>query len=149
MPPAAQPPIDPAVLDKGRLALRDLPKFDRSGTWRSFAVEFSFWLDSYDAFRCGDDFIKKPLLKYFKGNALTMVTNHRPGSESYNAYPYFWQFVIFIQGIFAPEQESQLAKSEFKGYRQSAREDISSYSSTKCALFDVAYEQGVDFDTLF
>ena len=31
MPPAAQPPIDPAVLDKGRLALRDLPRFDRTG----------------------------------------------------------------------------------------------------------------------
>ena len=80
MPTAAQPPIDPAVLDKGRLALRDLPKFDRTGTWRSFTVEFSFWLDGYDAFRCGDDFTKKALFKCFKGNALTMVTNHRLGS---------------------------------------------------------------------
>ena len=93
--------------------------------------------------------MKKALLKCFKGNALTMVTNHRPGSETYNSHPYFWQYVIFIQGIFAPEQESQLAKSEFKSYEQSPRKDISSYFSTKCALFDVAYENGGDFDTLF
>ena len=112
MPPAAQPPIDPAVLDKGRLALRDLPKFDRSGTWRSFAVEFSFWLDSYDIFRCGDDFMKKALLKCFTGTASTMVSHYRHGSESYNAHPYFWQFAIFIQGIFAPEQESQLGRQK-------------------------------------
>ena len=44
MSPAAQPPIDPAVLDKGRLTLRHLPKFDRTGTWHSFAVELIFWL---------------------------------------------------------------------------------------------------------
>ena len=60
MPHAAQPPIDPAVLDKGRLALRDLPRYNRTGTWRSFAFKFSFCLDSYDAFRPGDDFMKKP-----------------------------------------------------------------------------------------
>ena len=149
MPPAAQPPIDPAVLDKGRLALRDLPRFDRTGTWRAFSNEFSFWLDSYDAYRCGDDFMKKALLKCFKGAALTLVTSHKAGSETYNAYPYFWQFALFIQGIFAPEQESQLAKSEFKSYKQSSKEDVSSYFSTKCALFDVAYDQGGDFDTLF
>ena len=46
MPPAAQPPIDPQVLDKGRLALKDLPKYNRLGTWRTFALEFSMWLDS-------------------------------------------------------------------------------------------------------
>ena len=54
-----------------------------------------------------------------------------------------------MQGIFAPEQESQLAKSEIKSYKQSPREDTSTYFSTKCALFDVAYENGGDFDSLF
>ena len=149
MPPAAQPPIDPAVIDKGCYALRDLPKFDRTGTWRSFAVEFSFWLDSYNIYRCGDDFMKKALLKCFRGTASTMVSHYRYGSEQYNAHPYFWQFAVFIQGIFAPEQESQLAKSEFKSYKQAPKEDVSTYFSTKCALFDVAYEQGGDFETLF
>ena len=34
MPPAAQPPIDQDVLDQGRLALRDLPRYDRTGTYK-------------------------------------------------------------------------------------------------------------------
>ena len=56
---------------------------------------------------------------------------------------------IHTSGILAPERESQLAKSELSSYRQSAREDVFSYLSTKYALFEVAYNNVGDFDTLF
>ena len=75
-------------MDKERLALKYLPKYDQTGTWRTFALEFSMWLESYDAYGCGDDFMKKALIKCFKGNALTMITNHHPGTATYNQqYP--------------------------------------------------------------
>jgi len=113
MPSAAQPPIDQQTLEDGRRALDDLPTYDGSGSWKVFAVEFSVWLDAYDIYRCGDDFMKKALLYCFKGNTLTLIANHRTGSQSYAKHPYFWQYAKFIQGLFAPEQEGQLTESVF------------------------------------
>ena len=45
--------------------------------------------------------------------------------------------------MFAPEAESQLAKEEYKNYKQKADQDITSYISTKRALHAMAFQNEV------
>ena len=96
----------------------------------------------------GDDFIKDAMVWSMRGQAMDMIHPHRSGSATYMNNVTWRAFARAIEHIFAPRAESQLAKQEFKTYKQGQTEDISSYLATKRALFDVAYTRNGPFDTL-
>ena len=63
----------------------------------------------------------------------------------------FDDYMNQIEALFSPPSESRLSKVDFKARVQSINEDVSSYFSSKCSLWEAAY--GVDarnthFDTL-
>ena len=128
---AAAELIDPQVLRDAQRSLASLPKYDRSGSWRTFLLEFFIWRDVNSIYDAGDQFIKK-------GPALEMMSSHRAASPTFKNNARWWRYCDAITQIFNPASESQLAKSEFAAYRQAPREDMSTYLSTKYALYDAA-----------
>ena len=133
----------------GKHALRGLPRYDRKIPWRTFVSEFKSWVEMNDVYLCGDEFIKNAMVGCMKGQAMDMVNAHRRGSPTYTNNQTWRQYAIAIEAIFSPPAESQLAKQEFKNYKQKAMEDVSSYLSTKRALYEIAYHrhgEGGNFD---
>jgi hypothetical protein len=139
----------PQELRDGRRALAGLPRYDRKKPWRTFVNEFISWLEMNDIYACGDDFIKKALVGAMIGQAQDMMVLHRSGTPTFNNSATWRRYAQAIERIFAPPSESQLAKQEFKNYKQRATEDVSSYLSNKRALHNVAYQDGAgNFDNL-
>ena len=134
---------DPQRLRDGRRALGGLPKYDRKKPWRTFCNEFRSWIEMNDLNACGHDFIKKAMVGAMVGQAQDMMVLHRTGTATFNNSPTWEAYAQAIQGIFAPEAESQLAKEEYKNYRQKCDQDISSYISTKRALHAMAFQNEV------
>ena len=82
-----------------------------------------------------------------RGQVQDMINLHR--QRTFENHLTWRDYAVAIEGIFAPPAESQLAKQEFKAYNQTPTEDISSYLSTKRALFEVAYpHNNGNFDSL-
>ena len=130
-------------LRDGRRALGGLPKYDRKKPWRTFTNEFRSWIEMNDLNACGHDFIKKALVGAMVGQAQDMMTLHRTGTPTFNNSATWEAYAQAIQGVFAPEAESQLAKEEYKNYKQKGDQDISSYISTKRALHSMAFQNEV------
>ena len=131
---------DPQRLRDGRRALAGLPKYDRKKPWRTFCNEFRSWIEMNDLNACGHDFIKKAMVGAMVGQAQDMMVLHRTGTPTFLNSPTWEDYALAIQGIFAPEAESQLAKEEYKNYKQKSDQDISSYISTKRALHQMAFQ---------
>ena len=132
---------DEDQMKMGRHALRGLPKYDRKTPWRTFIQEFRSWVEMNDLYFCGDTFLKNALIGAMKGQAMDMANLHRRGSTTYANARTWRDYVVALEKIFAPPAESQLAKEEFKNYKQKPMEDVSSYLATKRALWEVAYYQ--------
>ena len=138
-----------AQMRDGKHSVRSCPKYDRKVPWRQFVYEFKSWVETFDIEQCGDEFIKNTLVWAMKGQAQDMISCHRRGTETFRKNVTWLSYARAIESIFAPPAESQLAKQEFKAYRQRQTEDISSYLSTKRALHDVAYpNKNGNFDNL-
>ena len=88
-----------------------------------------------------ETFLKNALIGAMKGQAMDMANLHRRGSTTYANARTWRDYVVALEKIFAPPAESQLAKEEFKNYKQKPMEDVSSYLATKRALWEVAYYQ--------
>ena len=133
----------------GQNLVKLCPRYDRKVPWRQFVFEFSSWIETFDITACGDNFIKNTLVWAMKGQAQDMVHPHRQGSPTFIQNVTWREYAVAIERIFAPPAESQLAKSEFKAYKQRQTEDVSSYLSTKRALHEVAYPRNSGcFDNL-
>ena len=92
---------------------------------------------------CGHDFIKKAMVGAMMGQAQDMMVLHRTGTPTFVNNATWEAYAHAIQGVFAPEAESQLAKEEYKNYKQKSDQDISSYISTKRALHAMAFQNEV------
>ena len=136
------------TLQRGQKLVHQCPKYARKHPWRQYVCEFFSWVETFEIYECGDEFIKDTMVWSMKGQAMDMIHPHRAGSATYANNPTWRGYARAVEHIFAPKAESQLAKQEFKTYRQGQTEDISSYLATKRALFDVAYGQFGPFDTL-
>ena len=133
---------------RGQKVMNHCPKYARKRPWRQYVCEFHSWVECFSLYLVGDDFIKDAMVWSMRGQAMDMIHPHRSGSATYMNNVTWRAFARAIEHIFAPRAESQLAKQEFKTYRQGQTEDISSYLATKRALFDVAYTRNGPFDTL-
>ena len=63
----------------------------------------------------------------------------------------FDDYMHQIEALFSPPSESRLSKVDFKARVQSINEDVSSYFSSKCSLWEAAYgvnARDTHFDTL-
>ena len=133
----------------GQNMVKLCPKYDRKIPWRQFVYEFRSWVETFEIYNCGDEFIKNTLVWAMRGQAQDMINLHRQGTGTFANNLTWRDYAVAIEGIFAPPAESQLAKQEFKAYNQRPTEDISSYLSTKRALFEVAYpHNNGNFDSL-
>ena len=133
---------------RGQKVMNHCPKYARKRPWRQYVCEFHSWVECFSLYLVGDDFIKDAMVWSMRGQAMDMIHPHRSGSATYMNNVTWRAFARAIEHIFAPRAESQLAKQEFKTYKQGQTEDISSYLATKRALFDVAYTRNGPFDTL-
>jgi len=126
------------------------PKYNRTTPWRQFVFEFKSWIEAFNIIEAGDEFIKNAIVWAMRGQAQDMINLHREGTPTYTNNVTWRDYAAAIERIFAPRAESQLAKQEFKSYKQGNTEDISSYLATKRALHDVAYPNNTgNFDNLF
>ena len=133
----------------GQHMVKLCPKYDRKIPWPQFVYEFKSWVETFEIYHCGDAFIKNTLVWAMRGQAQDMINLHRQGTPTFINHVTWRDYAVAIESIFAPRAESQLAKQEFKAYRQRQTEDISSYLSTKRALHEVAYPRGEgNFDNL-
>ena len=71
-----------------------------------------------DLTACGHDFIKKALVGAMVGQAQDMMTLHRTGTPTFNNSATWEAYAQALQGVLASEAESQLAKEEYKNYKQ-------------------------------
>ena len=153
--------LDPAVenvpaaagsaeeIRRGQNLMSCLPRYDRKTPWRSFCWEFNNWVRAFEIHKCGDVFIKNALIYAMRGSALEMIACHSQNSETYQKNVTWRDYAAAIEMVFAPRAESQLAKQEFKSFKQAPMDDISSYLATKCNLFEIAYPGGTgSFDNL-
>ena len=143
------PVATPWQLARGQKLMNQCPRYARKKPWRQFVGEFEAWVNIFSIWQCGDQFIKDALVWAMKGQAQDMVSLHNRGTPTYNDAVTWRDYAIRLEALFSPRAESQLAKQEFKGYKQGQTEDISSYLATKQALFKVAFPGTTgSFDTL-
>ena len=134
------------------------PSFDpKIQIWRSWKSQFLTWLDMMGISPMGDDtepqeyveFTKLIVASSMRASGVERIRPFMPGSLAANAATSLTQYLEVLETVFQPPQESRSLKLEFKSCRQDVREDVSSYLSTKLALYDVAYPEGQqDFETL-
>ena len=150
--PEANEPIargNDQQMRQGHSDIKMCPKYDRKIPWRQFVFEFRSWITTFEIERCGDEFIKNTLVWAMRGPAQDMINLHRQGTPTFRRNVTWRNYAAAIEQVFAPQAESKLAKQEFKTYHQRSTEDISTYLSTKRALYDVAYPHGTgNFDNL-
>ena len=73
-----------------------------------------------------------------RGQAVEMTKPYVEGSQTLIDSPDLTLHLEAFRHIFLTLEESELARSEFKARKQERREDISSYLSSKIALWQLA-----------
>ena len=122
-------------------SLGQAPTFGAKDSWRNFENRFETWwrvnrIDHQDG-----EFQKRALLSCMRGNAVEMTRPYAEGSQTWVDSPDLTLYLEAFRRIFLPPEESELARSEFKCRKQGRREDISSYLSSKIALWQLAYPE--------
>ena len=143
-----RPEGTPQELLRCEKAMSTMPKYARTTPWRQYVLEFQSWIQAYRIENAGDNFIKNAIVMSMKGQAQDIIVAHRAGSATFQNNVTWRDYANAIEGIFAPKAESQLAKQEFRSYKQGPKEDMTSYFQTKRALFNTAYPNNTGpFDT--
>ena len=120
-------------------SLGQAPKYDAKGSWRTFETSFETWwrvnrIDEQNA-----QFQKRALLSCMRGQAVEMTRPYNENSDTWNNCLNLAAYLEAFRRIFLPPEESELARSEFKTRKQGRKEDISTYLSSKIALWQLAY----------
>ena len=146
------------LLESKRRIAGKAPNFDpKLQIWRSWKSQFVTWLDMMGISNLGAEeqpaefvaFTKLIVASSMKGSGIERIRPFMPGSAAADAATSLTQYLDVLETVFQPPQESRSLKLEFKSCKQDIREDVSSYLSTKLALYDVAYPEGQqDFETL-
>lgn len=146
------------LLESKRRIAGKAPTFDpKTMIWRSWKSQFQTWLQMMGISPLGEadqppefvEFTKLILASSMKGSGIERIRPFMPGSTAANAATSLTLYLNVLETVFQPPQESRSLKLEFKSCKQDIREDVSSYLSTKLALYDVAYPEGQqDFESL-
>ena len=124
------------------------PGFNPNVTaWRTFRSTYTSWSNMSGISAMGEvgapaahiEFTKLCLESAMEGTAVTRVEQFRVGTAAAAACATFNDYLVLLESIFQPPQQSRALQQEFKSYKQSKDDDASTYLSSKCALYDVAY----------
>ena len=136
-------------LDNAYRKLVSVPKFSGSTSWAVFEQEFKCWYFANNINDLSDEFKKRALTLCMKEGAMHKMTGYLEGESGWNKFTTFDDYLTAVRGIFRPPEESEMALSEFEQRKQGRREDVSSYISSKVALWQIAYgEKNRSFQTL-
>ena len=122
-------------------ALGNAPKFTAKESWRTFESQFETWWRVNRIDDQNGQFQKRALLSCMRGQAVEMVRPYAEGSQTWADSPDLTLYLEAFRRIFLPPEESEMARSEFKCRKQGRREDISTYLSSKIALWQLAYPE--------
>ena len=137
-------------LRDAKRALSYMPSYAGKTGWRTFEQEWKMWshINSVDA--AGLDFNKGALLCALKGSAADCAKPYGLGTTAWTNATSIDLYLTTLRGVFMPPEESELSRSEFQHRKQGKSEDISSYLSSKLALWQNAFtENERSFTTLY
>ena len=132
-----------------RRAISNCPTFSLTGPWREHLNSFKVWTLIHGINDV--EFRKAALFFSVKPPAAERIRGFGSGSPEFLNSNTFEEYCKIIGETFEPQQESQLAKTEFLAYKQSRNQDINSYLSTKIALYRQGYgndAESTQFDSL-
>ena len=146
------------VLGSARKNISHIPEYDPDKElWRSWRQRLENYLHMcgiFDLGRAGQParyvtFAKYAVIAGMKGTAVERVRAYLPGTEAANACNSLVEYLALLEQLFQPPSESRSLKLEFKNRKQQKDEDVSSFLSSKFALYDIAYPpEQRDHDTL-
>ena len=122
-------------------ALGSAPTFGAKDSWRTFENRFEVWYRVNRIHQQDGEFQKRALLSCMRGQAVEMTRPYSEGSQTWVDAPDLNLYLEAFRRVFLPPEESELARSEFKCRKQGRKEDISTYLSSKIALWQLAYPE--------
>lgn len=127
--------------DTAAKACAGIPKFHGNESWRNFESSYLTWYRINNIVDLPPAFQKRSLLMGMRGQAIEMTRPYAENTATWNNCPDLQSYVDAMRGVFLPPEESELARTEFKVRKQGRREDISTYLSSKIALWQLAYAE--------
>ena len=136
------------VLNNARKNISHIPCYDPTKEiWRSYRQRLENYLEMTGIAEMGRQnqparcvtFAKHAVIAGMSGTAVERVRPFLPGSEAANRCTSLEQYLALLQELFQPPSESRSLKLEFKNRKQNKDEDVSSFLSSKYALYDIAY----------
>ena len=122
-------------------SISSLPKYYGDGkiSYRIFESSWKIHWEIHGLNQLNVHTQKLALLSSFVGEAIEKSRLARPGGHIFDGAVDFDQYAVAVHDLFLPPQESELSKSEFLQCVQLRQEPITSYLSTKLALYENAY----------
>ena len=134
-------------------AMKTCPTYNETFPYRIFEVQWKNWKRlawpaASDAY-IDLDTRKHILVQRMDGRALNRVNMYMEGSPGWTASDTMEKFEDLVRATYAPESESDLARSEYNARRQGKNESILAYLMAKIALRNTAFPEGErNFQTL-
>lgn len=131
-------------------SLSYVPTYTGKTGWRTFENEWLMWHHINSINLAGVEFSKGALLCALKGSAADCAKPYGLGTTAWTNATTIEMYLATLRGVFMPPEESELSRSEFQHRKQAKNEDISTYLSSKLALWQNAYtENERSFTTLY
>ena len=132
-------------LRDAKRALSYMPSYAGKSGWRTFEQEWKMWSHINSIGLAGLDFNKGALLCALKGSAADCAKPYGLGTTAWVNATSIDLYLTTLRGVFMPPEES-----EFQHRKQGKSEDISTYLSSKLALWQNAFtENETSFTTLY
>ena len=122
-------------------ALGSAPKYHGTTSWRTFECCYDVWFRVNRIHLQSPEFQKRSLIACMRGRAVEITRPYGESSPTWTASATLTAYLNAFRRVFLPPEESELARSEFKGRKQAKKEDISSYLSSKISLWQTAYPE--------
>ena len=136
------------VLVNARKNISHIPAYDPAKEiWRSYRQRLENYLQMTGIADLGRlnqparwvTFAKYAVIAGMTGTAVERVRAYLPGTDAANACNSLDDYLELLQQLFQPPSESRSLKLEFKNRKQQKDEDVSSFLSSKFALYDIAF----------
>ena len=145
-------PMDAAeverLLSNARKNTSHIPAYDPAKEiWRSYRQRLENYLQMTGISDLGRlnqparcvTFAKYAVIAGMSGTAVERVHAYLPGTDAANACNSLDDYLQLLEQLFQPPSESRSLKLEFKNRKQQKDEDVSSFLSSKFALYDIAF----------
>ena len=86
-------------LQRGQKLVHQCLKYARKRPWRQYVCEFFSWVETFEIYECGDEFIKDTMVWSMKGQAMDMIHPHRAGSATYANNPTWRGYARAVEHI--------------------------------------------------